>query len=451
MLDLEDDDEAAAAAEVKWTCMPCEEDVRIHNLTHLPFRDWCPYCVQGRGVSAPHKKGAADESGLPVISMDYMGMVDKEPDVDENPTIVLTDRKSKAKMAHVLPRKGVDAYAVRRIVSDITKMLGYSEFILKSDQEPAILALKNMIKQQVEQGDRSVKKVVIEESPVGESQSNGDVENAIKEVQGHFRTVKAQVQARYKTVISEAHPILTWLVTHVSRTIYRYKIGPDGKTPRQRVKGKLFSKHLVEFGETVWYLKPKSKMSGKYDTRWSTGIWLGIREESGEVIIGTDEGCIKCRTIRRKSSDAERYNVELFMNMKGVPWEPEPGRPGIEIRTKVRLPTEELDIVKPANTVEREKRIRRARITPEDIRELGDTPNCKGCEAIRLEGVPIKHNEECRDRVMQELGSKGDPRVMDQVEKNNVERQEGKEPDSAKDIEELDAMEIQEELEQDNI
>ena len=41
---------------------------------------------------------------------------------------------------------------------------------------------------------------------------------------------------------------------------------------------------------------------------------------------------------------------------------------------------------------------------------------------------------------MQELGAKGDPRVMGQVEKNNIERQEVKEPESAKDIEELDAM-----------
>ena len=112
-------------------------------------------------------------------------------------------------------------------------------------------------------------------------------------------------------------------------------------------------------------------MSGKYEARWSTGIWLGIREESGEVIIGTDEGVIKCRTIRRKSSDQERYNVELFNSMQGVPWEPEPGRPGIEIRTKVRLPREELDIVKPANTVEKERGLRRARITPDGIRVLG--------------------------------------------------------------------------------
>ena len=38
---------------------------------------------------------------------------------------------------------------------------------------------------------------------------------------------------------------------------------------------------------------------------------------------------------------------------------------------------------------------------------------------------------------------------MGQVEKNNLERQEVKEPESAKETEELDVMGIQEELEQD--
>ena len=110
---------------------------------------------------------------------------------------LLTDRRSTAKIAHGLPKKGIDAYAVTRTANDLTSILGYSEFILKSDQEPAILALKNMSKQHVEQGGRTVKKVIIEESAVGESQSNGEVENSIKETQGHFRTVKAQLQACY--------------------------------------------------------------------------------------------------------------------------------------------------------------------------------------------------------------------------------------------------------------
>ena len=36
--------------------------------------------------------------------------------------------------------------------------------------------------------------MTLEESPVGESKSNGDIENAIKQVQGHFRTIKNYVE-----------------------------------------------------------------------------------------------------------------------------------------------------------------------------------------------------------------------------------------------------------------
>ena len=27
---------------------PSQHDVDIHNLTHLPFRNWCPHCVKGK-------------------------------------------------------------------------------------------------------------------------------------------------------------------------------------------------------------------------------------------------------------------------------------------------------------------------------------------------------------------------------------------------------------------
>ena len=37
--------------------------------------------------------------------------------------------------------------------------------------------------------------------------------------------------------------------------------------------------------------------------RWVEGIWLGTREESQEVIIGTDKGIVKGRTIRRFGKD----------------------------------------------------------------------------------------------------------------------------------------------------
>ena len=33
--------------------MTCEE-IRIHNVTHLPFRDWCPHRIAGRAKGEAH-------------------------------------------------------------------------------------------------------------------------------------------------------------------------------------------------------------------------------------------------------------------------------------------------------------------------------------------------------------------------------------------------------------
>ena len=32
--------------------LPSREEVEIHEMTHLPYRNWCPHCVKGRGGDA---------------------------------------------------------------------------------------------------------------------------------------------------------------------------------------------------------------------------------------------------------------------------------------------------------------------------------------------------------------------------------------------------------------
>ena len=54
---------------------------------------------------------------------------------------------------------------------------------------------------------------------------------------------------------------------------------------------------------------------------------MGIGEESGENIVGTKDGVIKCRTIRRRAQRENRWDKEEFMQMRGLPWEPIPGGP----------------------------------------------------------------------------------------------------------------------------
>ena len=88
------------------------------------------------------------------------------------PMIVMHDRRSKYVAAEIMTEKGVNPYAVKRLAQLINR-LGYRRVIIKSDQEPSIIALKEAVKRELEM------EVSFEESPVGEHQSNGAIENAV--------------------------------------------------------------------------------------------------------------------------------------------------------------------------------------------------------------------------------------------------------------------------------
>ena len=82
------------------------------------------------------------------------------------------------------------------------------------------------------------KTMMHEQSPVGESQANGIIENAIQRVQGQFRTIKDNLEARYQAKIKKDSVIVPWMMSHAADTMNRYKVEGDGKTAHERVKGK---------------------------------------------------------------------------------------------------------------------------------------------------------------------------------------------------------------------
>ena len=68
---------------------PTKQEILEHNLTHLPFRSWCPCCVAAKAKQWPHRKAAPkgdDEETVPSIHMDYWFMRDGE--VDEKVTVL---------------------------------------------------------------------------------------------------------------------------------------------------------------------------------------------------------------------------------------------------------------------------------------------------------------------------------------------------------------------------
>ncbi len=93
------------------------------------------------------------------------------------------------------------------------------KIIFKSDQTPAIVDLKNKFKK------LSLAGIAMEESPDGDSQSAGSIENAMKQIQGMVRTYILASESKIGGEIPEDHPIIAWIEKHVAANLNRYNVG----------------------------------------------------------------------------------------------------------------------------------------------------------------------------------------------------------------------------------
>lgn len=289
--DVEDTegDEGQAGKRLAAVWRPTKDEVIEHNLTHIPCRNWCRHCVRGRVVNDPHPHTTHTENKIPVISIDYcwmsQGNVDSEcleqketgevvpskwwkSDESGAPILTMKDAKSKTIFADVVPQKGVNAYAIKRMIQNLD-ISGYSRFILKSGQEPAIIALKNAVRD-----NRHKLEIMLEKAAVAEHEMSGAVETAVRMLQGMVRTIKDGLEEEIGAVLERESCIALWMIRHDAANITRFQKGEDG-----RLKGKRYKTKVCELGESVHALRLASVGVNKWDSRWIDGVWLGVRPE----------------------------------------------------------------------------------------------------------------------------------------------------------------------------
>ena len=117
-----------------------------------------------------------------------------------------------------------DQYGRERLKS-FTKARGIELLVCKSDQSNALVA---QIETVVDALWRDGFQVALEQSLVGESQSNGIAERKIQDVEELLRTMRAALQGRLKMQIPMRHPMMQWLMEHVASVTNRYLVGNDG-------------------------------------------------------------------------------------------------------------------------------------------------------------------------------------------------------------------------------
>ncbi|CAE7627361.1 unnamed protein product [Symbiodinium sp. CCMP2592] len=341
-------DEGQSAQPLARPDRPTPEMIAAHEVSHVPHRSWCRACVAGRGRAYQHK-ASGQESTVPVISMDYL-YFNERTDGAGLPTIVLRDRHSKAIFSHLLPCKGTtgSTHPERAILKDL-EFLGYKKLVLKNDQEASIKALSLAVR------NGFSGEIVPEESPKGDhhGQSNGEAERSVQTVQGLVRTLKASLTEKGIT-LEPTSSVFAWMIEYagVLHTLFSQELH-EGLTPFQRIKGRKWQVALPCFGEAVDY---RRNTRSKLDSRWQSGVYLGLRLQSTEKIVGTNQGIFVVQSIKRKP-EGQQWDSDLVKAVRGLPWKTSPDETGdgarlpepLTVRAQVEegLPPPARELVKP--------------------------------------------------------------------------------------------------------
>ena len=212
---------------------PTKEDRARHQLTHIPYAVWCRHCVACRGRNLPHRRVVPlpAENVVPVISMD-LAHIQRHDAEKKLPFIVARDHKTRMTFAHLLRGKSTvvaeySDYVVNALLNDI-RMLDYKKLIVKNDQENAMKALYERLRRL---RNASGEQTLEENSPVGESQSNGVIEEAIKEVEEMLATILSSLEMNLSATLPQECAATAWAVEYAAVLLNYFKEGADGLTP----------------------------------------------------------------------------------------------------------------------------------------------------------------------------------------------------------------------------
>ena len=255
-------EEAQPQRSIKTPDTPTKADMAEHRACgHIPYRNWCPDCVEAFGREKAHHGHESDRS-IPLISCDYLfvtprGVLLREEIQEEDvegalKVIVAYCGATKSLFAHAVPKKGVDqdGYVVEQLKQDVL-WLGHAKVVIRSDNEPALVQVVQTTIAALKMA--GVTSVVEEGSVPYDPQTNGAAESAVRLLKGTLKANLLSLERHIQARVPVDHPIVTWLVSHAAGVRTMRVKGPDGRTAQQRARGSAISTILIPFGEVCRY------------------------------------------------------------------------------------------------------------------------------------------------------------------------------------------------------
>ena len=115
-----------------------------------------------------------------------------------------------------------------------------------------------------------------------------------------YRTPKAAMDTKLGRNLSHNEDMAQWLIEWVAEVLTSFVPSESGNTTIDLARGRRSMRPKSQFGEQVLYLPNKTDQSlNTSGAQFRQATFLGLNMRADDVILGTNRGTVKARTMRR--------------------------------------------------------------------------------------------------------------------------------------------------------
>ena len=269
---------------------PSTAERELHELTHIPFQQWCDFCVACKSRVDPQRVLDHSEEGrrsIPAIQLDYAFGKSRADEVNKNIELVtsLTGVDAETRMLLCVPVEGKGSdlrNQAEHVVRFSLSLNYYGNVEVIGDSEPTMKALLTYVK--------TLRHSFRRETTITFSMKKGQtsrVERAIQTLRRQASTLMEMLQDKCKLNLASEHPLWQWSYLHAAWLLNRFGAHRAIQAaPFELAFGRRYTGKVVCFGEFVMVLNKQP--GAKQGPQWLPGVWVGkTNEDDLHMVIGT--------------------------------------------------------------------------------------------------------------------------------------------------------------------
>ena len=290
---------------------PSDEERALHELTHVPFRPWCKYCVMSRSKANQHSHMpdpvGESQREFPTIQCDFFFM---EPG-KEGAVVALLMVDVWSRFVSVVPLKQRNAQTVGRALVNFISSVRDGTVEIAFDNEPVLVAGVSFCKSVRAKAEL---KTHVSPNKSYDKSRTGVAERFVQTIRGIQKTLICHLEDRLQATVPTGHPVIQWAALHSAWIYNRFHVHATLKTtPYQSLWGRPYKGRITGFGQTVFGLDPKAV---KYKPGWRRGAWLSKDSADMDLISTDGQTIMRTKAVRKINNE---WSSELVLGITDGP------------------------------------------------------------------------------------------------------------------------------------